>query len=93
MPKLKFKWPEVVKPQLKTREERRKYLERPRVKRWLERNAEGLRVLDVRHFHCTQPDVIEFTEIYYRVDKRGGAVIKVKLVCGDPPPYLVRAAR
>jgi hypothetical protein len=90
MSKGNYKWPEVIEPQLKTREARREFLSRPRMRRWLQRIAPGLRVLDVRHFLCTDPVVIEFTEIYHQVETRHGKQIKVKLVCSDPPPYIGR---
>lgn len=84
-----YKWPDRIKPQLKTLAARRAYLERPSVKRWLARNASGLRVLDLRQFWCTQPIVIEFVEIYHQVvTRRGSKVIRVKIVCSDPLPQL-----
>lgn len=86
----KYKWPEPIEPQLRTREQRREYLALPSVQRWLARYAEGLRVLDVRFFHCTKPDVVELTEIYYQRERKGVKEIKVKIVCSDPPPYFRR---
>jgi hypothetical protein len=89
--KPKYKWPELIKPQLKTVEKRRAYIGRRSVQRWLKKNAPGLRVLDIRHFHCTTPDVIEFTEVYHQVKfKSGRKAIRVKLVCSDPPTLPIR---
>jgi hypothetical protein len=88
-----YKWPDYLAPQLKTKEDRRNYLERPSVRRWLAMNAEGLRVLDIRFFHCTRPEIIELTEVYHQVQKKSGRKeIRVRVVCGDPPPYFRRLA-
>jgi hypothetical protein len=92
--KPKYKWPDFIKPQLKTLQQRREYLDRPSVKRWIKRNAAGLRVLDIRYFWCTSPEIIELTEVYHQVKTpRGAKVIKVKLVCGDPPPLWRKLVR
>lgn len=89
-----YSWPDPIRPQLKTKEQRREYLERPSVKKWLKRNADGMRVLDIRHFVCTDPIVIELTEVYHQVKTpRGSKVIKVKVICSDPPPLWRKLAR
>ena len=90
----KYPYPDRLAPQLKTLTQRREYLERPSVKKWLKRNAAGLRVLDIRFWFCTKPAIIELTEIYHQVvTPRGSKVIKIKLVCGDPPPLWRKLVR
>lgn len=77
-------WPKI-KPQRKTKEARKEYLGRKDVKRWIKRNAADLRVVDIRHF-ADMATMREYAEVYHVVGIGAKKRIRIRLVCGDPPP-------